>query len=374
MSRAPLLQVSDRGLYCQVGDFYIDPWEPVERAVITHAHSDHARADSKKYLAAEGNERLLVSRLGDGANVQTAAFSEEVTVNGCRVSFHPAGHILGSAQVRVEYRGEIWVVSGDYKLEPDPTCRAFEPVACDTFITEATYGLPIYRWAPSKEVFAEINEWWRLNQQRGKASVLFCYALGKAQRILAGIDATIGPLYTHGAVEKLTQDYRASGIALPPTKLAGIAPRKTDWTQGLILAPPSAMGTPWLRRFGSIATGFASGWMLVRGMRRRKAIDRGFVLSDHSDWPDLLTAVADSQAERVLVTHGYVPILVRYLRENNIDAGGLSTRFEGEQSESDSFALATAREKAETGSEPFISEDSAIEEAMVAQVIEGAPS
>lgn len=334
MSRAPLLAVTDSGLYCEIGDFYIDPWEPVSRAVITHAHSDHARLGARSYLAARGNEQLLHTRLGVDAPVETIGYGESVNVDGVNVSFHPAGHILGSAQVRVEYRGEIWVVSGDYKIEPDPTCAAFEPVRCHTFITEATYGLPIYRWPRSDDVFNQINNWWRANQLKGKASLIYCYALGKAQRILAGVDDSIGPIYTHGAVERLTQDYREAGVQLPPTTLANaVPPRKTDWSRALILAPPSASGTPWLRRFGAIATGFASGWMSVRGMRRRKAIDRGFILSDHSDWTSLLTAIVESHAAKILVTHGYVPIFVRYLQECGIDSGAIATKFEGEHIE-----------------------------------------
>jgi putative mRNA 3-end processing factor len=280
--------------------------------------------------------------LGSEAPIDILRYGERLDVNGVTVSFHPAGHILGSAQVRVEYGGEVWVVSGDYKIEPDPTCAAFEAVKCNTFITEATYGLPIYRWADATEVFEQINRWWRANQERGKASMLFCYALGKAQRILAGVDSSIGPIYTHGAVENLTRDYRVAGVSLPPTAVASDMPRKTKFSDALILAPPSANGTLWLRRFGSIATGFASGWMAVRGMRRRKAIDRGFVLSDHSDWPGLLTAIRSSEAERVLVTHGYVGQMARFLQEAGVDALALSTRFEGEMQEAtDSASLPT---------------------------------
>lgn len=364
----PLLKVAVSGLYCEAGDFYIDPWEPVERAVITHAHSDHARIGSAGYLAAEGSQLLLRSRLGDAAPIQTLAYGEPLVINDCRVSFHPAGHIMGSAQVRVEHRGEVWVVSGDYKLGVDATCQPFESVPCHTFITEATFGLPIYRWPQASDVFEQINKWWRQNQERGKASILYCYALGKAQRILSGIDAAIGPIYTHGAVEKLVEDYRSSGVVLPFTQLAGVAPKKTDFSKALILAPPSASGTPWLRRFGSFASGFASGWMQVRGMRRRKAIDRGFVLSDHADWSELLTAIKDSCAQRVLVTHGYVPVLVRYLKERGVDADGLSTRFEGEQDVSESFAIDAAKENAAPGDAASIDSDAAFERAMVERI------
>lgn len=329
-----LLTLTDKGLFCEPGNFYIDPWEAVDRAIVTHAHSDHARWGSAHYLAAAGNERLLRTRLGEQSSIETMQYGEMRSIDGIKVSFHPAGHVLGSAQVRVERNGEVWVVSGDYKLEPDATCEPFDPVPCNVFISEATFGLPIFRWVSSEAIFGQINAWWRANQERGKTSVLYCYALGKAQRILSGLDESIGQIYTHGAVERLTQDYRNTGIKLPPTTLAGEAPKKTDWSRALILAPPSASGTPWLRRFGSIATGFASGWMAVRGMRRRKAIDRGFILSDHGDWPALLKAIAMSNADKVLVTHGYVPMMVQYLREQGVDAEGVSTKFEGEQEES----------------------------------------
>jgi putative mRNA 3-end processing factor len=249
------------------------------------------------------------------------------------VSLHPAGHILGSAQVRLERQGEIWVVSGDYKVAPDATCRAFEPVRCHLFLTESTFGLPIYRWAPQEDVFRRINRWWRSNQEKGQASVLFGYALGKAQRLLAGVDASIGPIFTHGAVELFNRVYRETSVPLPPTQHVADAPKGTDWSRALIVAPPSAQGTPWLRRFGTVSTGFASGWMQIRGTRRRRAADRGFALSDHVDWTGLLDTIRATGAERVWVTHGYSAIVVRYLRELGWDARMVATRFEGEQDE-----------------------------------------
>jgi putative mRNA 3-end processing factor len=248
------------------------------------------------------------------------------------VSLHPAGHILGSAQVRLESRGEIWVVSGDFKIEPDPTCAPFEPLPCHVFITESTFGLPIYRWPTPATVFADINAWWRANREAGKASLLYGYALGKAQRLLAGLDASIGPIYLHGAVDKMTAAYREAGVSLPPTQYAA-AERGFDWSGSLILAPPSAHQTPWMRKFGTVSTGFASGWMTIRGTRRRKAVDRGFVLSDHADWPGLLTAIEAAGAERIGVTHGYSNVLVRWLQERGKDAWALPTRYEGEGAE-----------------------------------------
>ncbi|PYT33864.1 MAG: ligase-associated DNA damage response exonuclease [Acidobacteria bacterium] len=324
-----LLQLNANGLYCAPGDFYIDPWNPVERAVITHAHADHLCAGSKSYLCARPCEPLL--RVGVDAAIESLAYGEARNINGVRVSFHPAGHILGSAQVRIEYQGQIWVVSGDYKLAPDPTCAGFEPVQCHTFITESTFGLPIFRWPEPGETLDEINAWWRANQQAAKASVLFAYPLGKAQRVLAGIDSSIGPIYTHGAVEQFNGIYRDGGIALPLAQYARSAPPKTDWTRTLILAPPMAKTAPWLRPFGDFSTGMASGWMRIRGTRRRRSIDRGFVLSDHADWPALLSAIRGSGAQRVWVTHGYRAPLARWLAENGVDADAVETRFTGEQ-------------------------------------------
>ena len=328
-----ILELTDNGLYCAAGEFYVDPWRPVNRAVVTHAHSDHACPGSRAYLAARPGEALLRARMGAEAAIQAVDYGESVALHGVRVSLHPAGHILGSAQVRIESGGQVWVVSGDYKIERDPTCAAFEPVACDTFVSESTFGLPIYRWPAEADVFAEIQAWWFSNQQAGKASMLFAYSLGKAQRVLAGIDAATGPIYTHGAVENFCRIYREAGIALAPTIYAAGAPAATDWSRALIVAPPSAKGTPWMRRFGPLSTGFVSGWMRIRGARRRRSLDRGFVLSDHADWPGLMSAIRGSGASRVWVTHGYRAPLVEWLKHLGIDAQAVDTRFEGEQDE-----------------------------------------
>ncbi len=329
-----MLRVTANGLYCEAGDFYVDPWCPVDRAVITHAHSDHAHWGCKSYLCAAECRGVLRARMGPDAVIETAEWDADVSLGGVRVSFHPAGHILGSAQVRVELAGEVWVVSGDYKLEDDGTCRPFEPVRCNTFITESTFGLPIYRWRPQPEIFADLNAWWRTNQENGKASVLFAYALGKAQRLLAGVDPAIGPIFCHGAVEKLNRVYREGGITLPPTAYAGAVEKGYDWSRALIVAPPSGNTNPYMRRFGTVSTGFASGWMRIRGTRRRRSIDHGFVLSDHADWPGLLSAIEATGAESVMVTHGYRAPLVRWLCERGLDAKALETRFEGERDES----------------------------------------
>lgn len=328
-----LLESNNNGLYCSAGDFYVDPWNPVSRAVITHAHSDHLCPGSQTYLSARAGEGLLRTRLGPDATIESVDYGTTVEINGVHVSFHPAGHILGSAQVRIEQHGQIWVVSGDYKLAPDPTCARFEPIRCHTFITESTFGLPIFRWPDQNETLGEINAWWRGNQQTGKASLLFVYPLGKAQRVLAGIDPAIGPVFTHGSVEQFNRIYRDSGLPLAATEYVRSAPAKTDWSRALILAPPMGKTSPWLRRFGDFSTGSASGWMRIRGTRRRQSIDRGFVLSDHADWPALLTAIRGSSAERVWVTHGYRSPMAQWLVEKGFQAEAIETRFEGERDE-----------------------------------------
>jgi putative mRNA 3-end processing factor len=330
MKRGSLISLTARGLYCKQGEFYIDPWRPVDRAVLTHSHSDHAYRGSKSYLVASEGKTLARVRLWDDALIKGQPYGKKLDINGVKLSFHPAGHILGSSQVRVEYKGEVWVISGDYKLTPDPTCAPFEPIKCNYFITEATFGLPIYRWPAPEQVFGEIDEWWRRNQERGKASVIFAYSLGKAQRVLNGVDSSIGPIFTHGAVERLTAVYRGAGVELPKTTYAGSVTDKKQFAGSLIVAPPSAQATTWLRRFGNISTGFASGWMMVRGARRQRAIDRGFVLSDHADWPELQTAIRATQAETVYVTHGFAPEMVRWLNENGLNAVPLKTQFVGD--------------------------------------------
>ncbi|MFI5387885.1 MAG: ligase-associated DNA damage response exonuclease [Fimbriimonadales bacterium] len=343
-----LLKLNDRGLYCPHGDFYIDPWRPVDRAVITHAHSDHALWGMKRYLCSREGERVLRLRLGPDMRIDNVEYGEAVHIGGVRVSLHPAGHVLGSAQVRLEHRGEVAVVSGDYKTEPDRTCTPFELVRCHLFVTETTFGLPIYRWQPEAEIFEQIHRWWQANQQQGKASLLMGYALGKSQRALSGLDPTVGPIFLHGAVKRVTDAYRQTGVDLPPIQQVWEVGKAFDWTKAIVIAPPSANGTPWIRRFGDYSSAFMSGWMAIRGARRRLAVDRGFVLSDHVDWPALLNGIRATGAERVWATHGYSQVVVRYLAEQGVDAKVLPTRWEGEQdqgSEQEAKEEAAAEER-----------------------------
>ena len=327
-----LLRVTDKGLYCEAANCFIDPWSPVDRAIITHAHGDHLTWGCGAYLVSTDGLGVTRERLGqDAPKVEGIAYGESRTIDGVRFSLHPAGHILGSAQIRLEHNGEVWVVSGDYKTDADATCAPWEPVRCHTFVTESTFGLPLYRWPTQQSVFDSINSWWRSNAAEGRASLLFGYALGKAQRLLSGLDASIGPVLTHGSVERMTQCYRAGGIALPPTSNATMSTRDESWSRAMIVAPPSAGGSTWARRFGNASTAFASGWMHVRGARRRRSVDRGFTLSDHVDWPQLLSAIDSTSAERVFVTHGFSEIVVRWLQEHGLEAHVLKTRYEGER-------------------------------------------
>jgi putative mRNA 3-end processing factor len=325
-----MIENTEAGLFCRDGDFYIDPWKPVERAVITHAHADHARPGCGSYLATPECARLLRARLNEAIRVQELPHGAPLDINGVRLSLHPAGHILGSAQVRLERGGEVWVVTGDFKRHADPTCAPFEPLRCQTLITESTFGLPVFNWPDPNDVAADINAWWRQNKAQGAPSVLFAYALGKAQRILAQLDAGIGPILAHGAVEHLLEAYRQAGVLLPPTLPVPEDRRRSDLGGALVIAPPSAEGSPWMRRFPGAGRAFASGWMQIRGNRRRRALDRGFVLSDHADWSGLLTTIAASGAGKVLVTHGFTEELVQYLRGKGLAAEALRTDFSGE--------------------------------------------
>ena len=344
MTRGPVLSFTDRGLYCAAGDFFIDPWRPVARALITHAHSDHARAGHGAYLCTPATAPILQLRLGD-LRVETLPYGRTLAIGGASVSFHPAGHVPGSAQIRVEVGGEAWVVSGDYKTEADGLSDPFEPVRCHTFVSECTFGLPVFRWAPQAAVMRDINAWWRANAAAGRASVLGAYALGKAQRILARLDPDIGPILTHGAVENVNEALRSAGVALPATLRVTPETGPAPHPGAFVLAPPAALGTPWAQRFGPAAEAFASGWMRLRGVRRRRGLATGFILSDHADWDGLNAAIAARGAQRVFVTHGYTAAFRRWLEEAGYEAGIVATEFQGE--DADATAAETPAEVTE---------------------------
>lgn len=333
-----LLEFSDCGIFCRAGNFYIDPWKKVDRAVITHAHSDHSRWGMQHYLAHRHSIPVMKLRLGQ-INYQAAEYGEEFLINGVKVSLHPAGHIIGSAQVRVEHKGEVWVAAGDYKVAPDPTAVQFEPVQCHAFITESTFGLPIYKWQEPQLIFDQINEWWAGNAALGKCSIISAYSLGKAQRILASVNAEIGPIYCHGAVESVNYLMRELGLKLPRTERLPTKPSKDRMRNALVICPPSALNTPWMRKLEPASTATASGWMALRGTRRRQSVDRGFVLSDHADFPGLMEAIKSTGTEKVFVTHGYTAAFSRWLTDCGYWSAEARTEFGGDAEETDEIIV-----------------------------------
>lgn len=326
-----LIAFTSRGMYCKAGDFFIDPWKPVQRALITHAHSDHARPGMAAYLAHHDSEEILKTRLGDHIRVQTVEYGRNLYINGVKVSFWPSGHLPGAAQIRLEHKGEVWVASGDYKVESDGLSKPFEPVACHTFISECTFGLPVFDWEPQDEVVRKIATWHFQNVEAGRNSVLYAYALGKAQRLIHALAPLVDQVWVHGAVAAASDALKRSGIVLPDYhKVEGMI-KKSDKLRGqLIIAPPSARGTPWLSRFEPYASANCSGWMAIRGFRRRSQCDTGFVLSDHADWKGLLQAIKATKAKHIVVTHGYTDVFGRFLAQNGYRVQQEATRFSGE--------------------------------------------
>lgn len=328
----PLIEFTNKGLFCRAGDFYIDPWKPVSKAIITHAHSDHARTGSENYLCHTATLPILRLRLGE-IHADSVEWDEPVIHNGVKISLHPAGHIIGSSQVRVEYNGEVWVVSGDYKTEDDGMSGVFEPVKCNTFITESTFGLPIYRWKKQKEIFSDIRQWISKNISDLKPSVITAYSLGKAQRVLQCISEITDNIYVHGAVWNVHNALLSAGMKLPEVKRVTPEVPKELYRNAVIIAPPSADGTPWMKRFSPSSVGICSGWMQVRGNVRRRNADAGFALSDHADWQGLLDAVKATGAEKVFVTHGFQSAFSRYLTEIGIEAAEVKTEYGTEDDE-----------------------------------------
>jgi putative mRNA 3-end processing factor len=323
----PLITQTDCGLYCPLGDFYVDAWKGVPRNIVTHAHSDHACPGSERYLTACEGVGLLRHRLGEGVPIDAVEYGEPIDLGPVRVALHPAGHVLGSAQVRIESGGRVCVVSGDYKRQADPTCRPLELLRCDTFVTECTFGLPIFHWAPPARVIEEIHGWWRENIDLERTSILLAYSLGKAQRVLAEVDPAIGPILLHGAVHAMTGEYRRMGVEFPPAQYATPENARKYRGKALVIAPPGATHSPWARKFAPFSTAIASGWMRVRGIRRRRSADRGFALSDHVDFASLLNTIEETGASEIIATHGYTDALVPLMQARGKQASAFATRF-----------------------------------------------
>ncbi|WP_430428084.1 ligase-associated DNA damage response exonuclease [Maribacter litoralis] len=338
--KTPLLQFTDNGIYCKKANVYLDPWKPVEHAIISHGHADHSRYGHKKYITHHRNVPIIQHRLGE-INVSSKKWGETFVVNNVKFSLHPAGHIIGSSQIRVEYKGEVWVFTGDYKTEDDGISTPYEPIKCNTFITECTFGLPAFKWTPQAEVFENINNWWAENKAEGKTSVLFGYSLGKAQRLLKYLNTDIGEIYTHGAIENMTEVLRPL-VDFPKTTLITRETKKEQLLGNIVLAPPSAHGSTWIRKMVPYVTASASGWMTFRGARRRRAIDKGFVLSDHCDWGGLLGSIKATGADKIICTHGYTDIFSKYLREQGYDARTEATQYGEEETEAALASKSTA--------------------------------
>lgn len=349
-----MLRATADGLFCPAGLFHIDPAGPVDLAIVTHAHADHARPGSSRYVCALPGLPALRRRIGPDVAIDGWNYGDRHRIGDVEVSLHPAGHVAGAAQVRVHDGRETWVVSGDYRRQPDPTCTPFEIVPCDTFVSEATFALPIYRWPPVADVIADLRHWIGGNRAAGRPTILYAYSLGKAQRVLALLagdglagppsqsalqrPAEGGPTYTmdepvlvHGAVANMVDAYRDAGITLPAVEAVRDETKGAKTRGRVIIAPPSAINTPWLKRFPNAATAMLSGWMRVRGARRWKGLDRGFVLSDHADWPALLDTIDATGARRVLSTHGYADVLARTCVERGLEAGVIDARVHGEE-------------------------------------------
>ena len=297
---ADLITLTDRGLYCQAGDFYIDAWKPAHRTFVTHGHGDHAHNGMGEYWCAQDSAAILRWRLGE-QNYHCLQYGEPRSFGDTTVSLHPAGHILGSAQVRVEHQGEVWVFTGDFKRDPDPTCAPYEVVPCDVFICEATFAYPIYAWPRIEDEIDRLVQWVQQCASDGKAALLYAYSLGKAQRVLAHLkDRLPEPVLLHGGMVRGVHVYRDAGVAMVDTMpFLDVAP-DTPLAGRLVLAPPSAQNSAWTKRLKAYEHAMASGWMQVRGNRRRRNVQRGFVISDHADWHSLIATIRETGARRVL--------------------------------------------------------------------------
>ena len=326
-----LIQFTNSGIFCKQANVYIDPWQPVDKAIITHAHSDHARTGSKYYLAHTDSEQILRYRLGNIV-LETIPYNQTIQLNGVTISFHPAGHIIGSAQIRLEYKGEVWVVSGDYKVKPDGYTIPFEPIKCEHFITESTFGLPIYNFPDATKVNEELNTWVNENANLGFNSIIIGYSLGKAQRILSALTTEL-PVLLHSTIYNTNE-----ALGFDNSRYQKFTPefKKEQLNPGIVIATGSILGSPWLNRFNPYRLAFCSGWMQIRGARRRRNADKGFVMSDHADWQGLNEAVIATGATNVYVTHGYKTVYAKWLRENyKLNAVEVETLFEDESIENE---------------------------------------
>lgn len=321
-----LVKFTKKGIYCIPGKFYLDPWFPVDYAIISHGHADHARWGMKHYLCHHHSKPVLQHRIHKDISIESLGYNDPKVINGVQVSFHPAGHIIGSAQIRLEYKGFVVVFTGDYKTTSDDLTIPFEPVKCHEFITESTFGLPVYKWLPEAVLKQQMQNWIASNQANNRTSVFFGYSLGKAQRIMKMLEG-VDELFVHRAIHNLNEALNTVAIKLPETKLITADFNKNDIQNKIVILPPSLLGSRLLKRIPNAATAVCSGWMQIRGNRRWKAVDAGFPVSDHADWDGLISAVKATEAEKVYVTHGSQAIFSKYLNEIGIPSAEVKTEY-----------------------------------------------
>jgi len=338
-----MLEFRPSGIFCKPGQFYIDPWLPVDKALITHGHADHARWGMKSYLCHHYTVPILQSRISADINVQGVGYNEPIYINGVKVTFHPAGHIIGSAQIRLEYKGKVTVVTGDYKLQNDGISTPFESVKCHELITESTFGLPIYNWSPVEILNEQIQQWALDNIKQGKTPIFIGYSLGKAQRLLQALK-DVAPIHVHYSIDKLNKAYQSLGIDLAPYAIADLKADLKTLQNKIIILPPSLVDNVTVKKIPHQVYAICSGWMQVRGARRWRSADAGFAISDHADWKDLLTAIKSSEAEKVFVTHGQTHVLSKYLNEIGIEAEPVVTQF-GQEEDDESVSKDQKEEK-----------------------------
>ncbi|MEJ5995320.1 ligase-associated DNA damage response exonuclease [Pedobacter sp. Du54] len=336
-----IIQFTNKGIYCKKGNFYIDPWEPVNLAVTTHGHADHVKWGNKNYLCHELTKPILTTRYGLEDTIQTLPYSKSININGVKLSLHPAGHVVGSSQIRLEYKGEICVISGDYKVEYDGISTAFEPIKCHTFVSESTFGLPIYHWETQEVIFNQIKDWIAQNLLKQKTSILVAYSLGKAQRLIKNLAGNY-PIYVHNSIANLNDAFAKAGVNLPETIRIMPETKKENLQQGIVIIPPALAEGKWVKSLMQPAIGICSGWMMVRAGRRWRSADAGFALSDHADWPGLLTAIKATEAEKVFVTHGSTAVFSKYLNEIGIEAEEVSTKYGSEENDEEEAPIKPA--------------------------------
>lgn len=320
------LKFTNKGIYCVPGKFYIDPWQPVDLAIITHGHADHARSGMKKYLCHHFTQPILYSRIGHFIDCQSVGYGEVVVINGVKVSLHPAGHIIGSAQIKMEYKGYVIVISGDYKIQDDGLSTPFEPIKCHEFITESTFGLPIYNWSSIADQEKQLQNWVEHNRAYGKTSVFIGYSLGKSQRLMKALDG-MGELYVHHSIAKVNEAYKSVGIKLPDYKVVDLREDKKHLNGKIVLLPPALVDNPATKKIPNMAYAICSGWMQIRGAKRWRSADAGFAISDHADWQGLLSAIKSTEAEKVYVTHGKTAVFAKYLNEMGTWADEVKTQY-----------------------------------------------